>query len=134
MLPCTSFNFFPLPLLRRLTFVRRSFSLRSRDNHFDHSSFSYFPLLSPSGRDFRALSLISSNSFLLSLCIGISSCVLARRAPTGTSSNPHLPRLWAIYRSFFFFRLSPRCGKESSLFVPSFLFLFRCVPATLCRS
>ena len=45
------------------------------------------------------------------------------RVPTGTSSNSHLPRSGHFHEHLVFsaiFMRSPRCGKESSLFIPSF--------------
>ena len=83
------------------------------------SSFSYFPLLSLCGCAFR---------------------VYQRSRFRQTSFRVHTLRIFLLTGlSFLGFsptelirRPSPR-GKESSLFVPSFLFFFRRVPAALCR-
>ena len=54
------------------------------------------------------------------------------RVPTENPSVSSLPR-FSLFIRLPPFRLSPHCGKESSLFVPSFRGFFRRVPATLCR-
>ena len=40
---------------------------------------------------------------------------------------------YRLFLDFFFFRLLPPNGKESSLFVPSFTLFLRRIPTTLCR-